>query len=243
VEELNCRLLPFRVADGPTNMATDEALLCAALEGMATLRFYGWSQPTLSLGYFQSAQLRLADPVLAQLPFVRRQSGGDILVHHHELTYALAMPPAWRKYGPWLVRMHKLIAAALRSLGIAVSLFEPAVPAGFEGPLCFQHFAGGDGLLGSRKVVGSAQRQRRGAVLQHGAILLRQSPYTPSLPGIRELAGVEIDHGSLCSAIVANFVEALPVRISQGELTEVERDIVVHAIENKYRTPEWNHKR
>ena len=74
MEELTCRLLPYRVADGPTNMATDEALLEAALAGVATLRFYGWSPPTLSLGYFQSERLRLADPLLAALPFVPRKS-------------------------------------------------------------------------------------------------------------------------------------------------------------------------
>ena len=35
-------------------MAVDEALLVDAAEnGIATLRFYQWSEPTLSLGYFQ----------------------------------------------------------------------------------------------------------------------------------------------------------------------------------------------
>src|SRR5262249_13270053 len=92
VEELTCRLLPYTVADGQTNVATDEALLESALAGVATLRFYGWSEPTLSLGYFQSHTIRLADPLLAELPFVRRPSGGDTLVQHHELTYALALP-------------------------------------------------------------------------------------------------------------------------------------------------------
>jgi len=47
------RLLPFREADGPHNMAADEMLLEAAGVGQASLRFYGWSAPELSLGYFQ----------------------------------------------------------------------------------------------------------------------------------------------------------------------------------------------
>ena len=34
---MNWRLVPYAVADGPTNMATDEALLMAALTGVATL--------------------------------------------------------------------------------------------------------------------------------------------------------------------------------------------------------------
>ena len=118
MEELTCRLLPYTVADGATNMATDEALLGAALAGVATLRFYGWSPPTLSLGYFQKEQVRLSDPLLAGLPFVRRPSGGETLVHHHELTYALALPRSWLGGERWPVRMHDIIRDALASFGI-----------------------------------------------------------------------------------------------------------------------------
>src|SRR4051794_9107502 len=50
-----CWVLPFSTADGPANMALDEALLDAAAGGGpgAYLRCYGWTVPTLSLGYFQ----------------------------------------------------------------------------------------------------------------------------------------------------------------------------------------------
>ena len=55
MEKLTCRLLPLAVADGPHNMAADEALLETALNGIASFRCYTWSEPTLSLGYFQPA--------------------------------------------------------------------------------------------------------------------------------------------------------------------------------------------
>jgi len=58
VAELTVRVLPFAVADGPHNMAADEALLRAAVSGRASLRFYGWSAATLSLGYFQPEAVR-----------------------------------------------------------------------------------------------------------------------------------------------------------------------------------------
>src|SRR4051794_38575411 len=87
-----CRLLPFESADGAGNMAADEVLLQAAAAGMAGLRFYEWSKATLSLGYFQPAAERLHDVKLAKLPWVRRPTGGEALVHQHELTYALALP-------------------------------------------------------------------------------------------------------------------------------------------------------
>src|SRR5436190_9111559 len=103
-----CRLLPFAVASGATNMAADEVLLESAAAGVASLRFYGWEQPTLSLGYFQPERLRHQNESLRTLPYVRRPSGGATLVHHHEVTYALALPAAqaWHDGGPWLRRMH-----------------------------------------------------------------------------------------------------------------------------------------
>ena len=49
-----CRLIVDPPAAGSWNMAVDEALLAAAVDdGVATLRFYQWNEPTLSLGYFQ----------------------------------------------------------------------------------------------------------------------------------------------------------------------------------------------
>ena len=51
-----CHVYPYEIADGPANMALDEALLdvvSAAGKPRAVLRTYGWSEPTLSLGYFQ----------------------------------------------------------------------------------------------------------------------------------------------------------------------------------------------
>jgi lipoate-protein ligase A len=43
------------------------------------------------------------------------------------------------------------------------------------------------------KLVGSAQRRRAGAILQHGSILLRQSDRTPELRGVCDLADVPDD--------------------------------------------------
>src|SRR5207249_2965292 len=113
MDSVTIRLLPFATADGAHNMAADEVLLESAATGAASLRFYGWSEPTLSLGYFQPEVTRQGNPLLAGLPYVRRPTGGMTLVHHHELTYALALPtPA--KAQPWLCRMHGIIGHALR---------------------------------------------------------------------------------------------------------------------------------
>ena len=86
------RLLHDPPAAGAWNMAVDEALLeTAADSGVATLRFYQWNEPTLSLGYFQAATDRDQHPASRDCPLVRRASGGGAILHDRELTYSMAM--------------------------------------------------------------------------------------------------------------------------------------------------------
>ncbi len=74
-------------------MAVDEVLLeSASLHGAVTLRFYSWSAPTLTLGYFQSYADRALHSASAECDVVRRCSGGGAIVHDHELTYSFATP-------------------------------------------------------------------------------------------------------------------------------------------------------
>src|SRR5438270_3856913 len=111
------RLLPFETLPGPANMAADEVMLEAAEAGTVSLRYYAWSEPTLSLGYFQPSNERVAG-----LPWVRRMTGGAALVHHHEVTYSLALPAGrpWQAAGEsWVCRFHHLIEAALAPAGAA----------------------------------------------------------------------------------------------------------------------------
>ena len=240
-----CRLLPYAIADGPHNMAADEVLLESAAAGGASLRFYGWSEATLSLGYFQPEQLRRSDERLGALPYVRRPSGGAALVHHHEVTYTLALPPGrpWQTAEPWLRRMHAILADALTGLRIPAGLHTPHGEPPFTGLLCFQHFAAGDLLLGGAKVVGSAQRRQRGALMQHGAILLARSPYAPLLPGIRELSGRTLPGEEICTAAAWAFARQTGCELAPGEWTAAEREQVARLAAAKYASDAWNRKR
>jgi lipoate-protein ligase A len=242
---VSCRLLPYAVADGPHNMAADEALLESALAGAASLRFYGWTTATVSLGYFQPERVRFEDPRLAGLPWVRRPSGGGTLVHHHEITYAFALPPGapWQAGEPWLTRMHRLIAAALARRGVAARPHVPAADEPAPGFLCFRHFTAGDLLFGPGKVVGSAQRRQRRALLQHGAILLAASPYAPVLPGIRELSGVDLPVPDTLTALEEEWARQTGWDLRPTDWTAAERRRVEELAAAKYGRDEWNRKR
>jgi lipoate-protein ligase A len=238
---LTVRLLPFRMEDGPTNMALDEALLATAVEGEASLRFYGWSVPTLSLGYFQPSA-----PALARfsLPWLRRATGGAALVHHHELTYALALPAgrAWQPPGTsWVCQFHHAVRRALESFGIASHVCQTEAKHGEV--LCFLHHTPGDLLIGTSKVAGSAQRKSHGAILQHGGILLRQSPYTPQLPGINDLSARRITPEELQQPVASAFTEATGWHLAPQPFRPSEEQRAGQIRQQRYLSPEWNERR
>jgi lipoate-protein ligase A len=172
-------------------MAVDEALLEAALErDECTVRWYRWSTATVSLGYFQAAEAALAIPELAGLPMVRRLTGGGAILHHHEWTYSCSVPAAHplaeaptRLYG----LVHERVVRALAEQGIRAALRGQAL-AEREGTfLCFGRGDPRDVVLNGHKILGSAQRRRRGAVLQHGSLLVRHSEHAPQFPGLVDL--------------------------------------------------------
>jgi lipoate-protein ligase A len=240
------RLLPFAITDGPANMAADEALLASAEAGRASLRFYGWTEATLSLGYFQPSGPARCRPALASLPWVRRPSGGAALVHHLEVTYALALPAGrdWQPAGlPWIGRMHEVLQIALADLDIATDLVGASAEQKLDDVLCFLHHTPGDLLLGKHKVAGSAQRKRHGALLQHGSVLLAQSPHTPELPGIAELAGRPVTPEAFIVAAARAFCRATGWGLEPGDWTEAERRDAGELVRTRYIAPRWNEKR
>jgi lipoate-protein ligase A len=243
---LTIRLLPFAGADGATNMATDEAMLESAARGGASLRFYTWTEPTLSLGYFQPAEERAADANLSRLAWVRRSTGGAAIVHHHELTYALALPSAkeWASPEHWICRFHHIVQAVLAERGIK----SHAVVCGEEQKLgavvCFLHQTPGDLLINGSKVAGSAQRKMRGALLQHGSILLHRSEFVPHLAGICDAPGApQMQPVELAESLKVAFAEDTGWTVAPGAWTAEELARTTDIRAEKYANPAWNEKR
>src|SRR5262245_18868683 len=85
-------LLRSGLGDPAFNMALDEALLDAMprLE-KPVLRFYGWTSPAASFGYFQ--KYSEVERATALRPLVRRPTGGGIVPHDADWTYSLVFPP------------------------------------------------------------------------------------------------------------------------------------------------------
>jgi lipoate-protein ligase A len=160
-------------------MAVDSALLDGvAAGGPPVLRLYRWHRPALSLGHFQpdtdvdrDACERLG------VEIVRRPTGGQGLLHGTDLTYAVVLPRPDGARGK-VDAVYRLIAgglvAGLAGIGVDAEVARHDGPAG---PVCFAGQQGADLRVGDRKVCGSAQVRRRGAVLQHGSLLLWRGPF------------------------------------------------------------------
>ena len=97
--------------------------------------------------------------------------------HAQELTYAVAAPsarfgslPAAYLRDPWHARR-----CAPSWLGARASLAPPVRTPPLDAGACFSQPAGGEIMIGGRKVVGSAQFRQGSALLQHGSILLEDN--------------------------------------------------------------------
>jgi lipoate-protein ligase A len=180
-------------------MARDEALLVAVGEGASppTLRFYAWSEPTVSLGYFQPLDAFRAEPApIRDLPVVRRITGGGAILHDQEVTYSLVVPISAAWIRPNANRLYELAhQAVIDAVGAVARIAGRSGGAGpCDGPpgdamprvshrggpfFCFARRHEYDVLVpdkgaagGMSKLAGSAQRRTRRAVLQHGSIIL-----------------------------------------------------------------------
>lgn len=179
--------------DGPTNMATDQALLEAVAAGAPPiLRLYRWGPPTLSFGRNQPAA-GLYDEAAAgarRIAFVRRPTGGQAVLHADELTYAVIAPVAvvGRPRDAYR-RINEALVSGLRAVGVAAEVAgRAAVGSGVTdkpahtharsrgwAAACFREPAEGEVVVGGRKLVGSAQRCEGRVILQHGSVLVSGS--------------------------------------------------------------------
>ena len=238
------RLLVDPAGSGPWNMALDEVLL---ERGEPVLRVYGWRPATLSLGYFQSAAERRSHPASASIECVRRLSGGGAIVHDHDVTYALVLPasdPRVRDTAGLYRWIHATWIEWLDRQGVhARQCVADEATSGPEPFLCFERRSVGDILLGEHKILGSAQRRRRGAVLQHGSLLVGRSSAAPELPGLTELASGAWSF----EAIAQGWLDVLAASVGwtweRSSVTVDEQAEAERLVREKFSAEAWNQRR
>ncbi|TAK98869.1 MAG: hypothetical protein EPO07_11440 [Verrucomicrobia bacterium] len=174
--KLNVECSPWRLlnsgpCDAAFNMALDEALLEAMPRlQKPVLRFYGWTEPAASFGYFQ----KFAEVECATLlrPLVRRPTGGGIVPHDADWTYSLTFPAGheWHslRAEESYHRVHEWIHVAFAKLKVETEL---ATCCKKSGPgQCFVGYEKFDVLWRGKKIAGAAQRRNKLGLLIQGSV-------------------------------------------------------------------------
>ena len=244
--------------DAVSNMALDEAMLDTAAECGATLvRLYSWATPSVSFGRNQRTEgvYSAKRCAAAGVPAVRRLTGGRALVHAREVTYAVAAPvvaaPSLR--GGYEA-INDVLLEALLALSVPAERAAPGERLASPGLApCFETPAAGELVIGSRKIVGSAQHRGALAFLQHGSILLdddqgllRDLALVP-LPSIPAPATLHRVDATLDLARVTTAIAEVLRAVTTGIFVEVPDSAIppqhVRAAETRYRDPRWTWRR
>jgi len=167
------------------NMNTDTRLFEAVRDGRVLcplVRVYTWDRPSVSLGRLQDEERVRAE--FPGLPLVRRPTGGLAVRHGEDLTITVVTRTEWLppSGGQGVLASYRQIMDGLLqafvALGIAARLGGSACARQRGSVDCFASVADCDATESAtgRKLVGSAQRRERGAILQQMSIPLAGLP-------------------------------------------------------------------
>jgi lipoate-protein ligase A len=252
-------ILDSEPASGSWNMAVDDFLYQSLeKEPVTTLRFYSWAQPTVSLGYSQNPG-RVLDTDYCRkngIEVVRRITGGKLVLHDREVTYALCSNDS-RTFSGTVSESYRRISEGLM-LGLANMGLKPRLadspPSDYARSdlPCFSYPARDEVEVLGQKIVGSAQKREGDRFLQHGSIPLHEENERLRHIAHLERSGEQIRMISLSRALgrdvdflwaaeglaggLAEFfgVSLVPFTLSSDQLEGVRR-----LERGRHRNPDW----
>ena len=271
VSSSNWRLILSDPTSGPMNMALDEAILEAVRNDQVppTLRFYSWNPPCLSLGYAQPVDD--ADRgAIKELGWdlVRRPTGGKAILHTDEITYSISASADHPVFEGGVLSSYKRISlaliAGLERLGLEpeLNVARPLEPSS-ENPVCFQNPGAFEIAVAGKKLVGSAQLRRSGAVLQHGSLPIQgelgriclalrypdehdrkqaMEQVGQHAVTIKRVLGESPTWSEMAEHLTAGFEQALQLNLSRLDPSQQEISRSHEILEKRYSDPDWTQR-
>ncbi|HSQ35504.1 MAG TPA: lipoate--protein ligase family protein [Candidatus Binatia bacterium] len=240
------------------NMARDEYLFRLCHESKrGFFRIYAWERPSFSTGVSQKAERALnLDFIRANgCDYVRRITGGKTVLHDHEITYAIASSEDLFFKEHDLHQSYLLISQvlvqALRLLDVPAALSRGSAPelSRSHNP-CFSFPTPNEIEVDGKKIIGSAQKRDKDALLQHGSIPLTMNyglyasgaNFRPELIARSMTTWSDISRREpreLTAALVESFRTFIGTNFAPLEFNrEDERQIAV--LTEKYSSDAWN---
>jgi len=259
--EKTWRLIDSGRCDPAFNMALDESLALSVRQDSSppVLRFYGWKIPSITLGCFQKlSDIDLEYCQAQKIPVVRRPTGGRAILHDAELTYSFSAKTDSDFFSGGLLNSYRNISQAFQQAFCHIGLKADARGEREKGavlagsPLCFQSSSYGELLLGSRKVVGAAQKRWADGFLQQGSLPYEHNEELMSrifrvsrqdlrrcMTGLRDTVP-EFDEARLKEALTAAFEDRFDVRLAASSPSPAEVQQAEILLEQKYHLDSWN---
>ncbi len=258
------------------NMAIDEAIFEGNIAGRSepTIRFYDWNPPTVSCGYNQEAEKEVDFELLDKFGFgfVRRPTGGRLVLHYDEITYAVIAPVKGLLKGnitDSYLMISTALAQGLNMLGINVELEKGSLSSDHQRKSsnpCFTSSSRFELTCCGKKIVGSAQVRRNDVLLQHGSILHihDQSKVANIIPNLTFEQKEKLAHHLSRKTTAINKILNKPVSFEKAvntlengfrktwkseeffqseSLLSHEIKRADYLINNKYSTIEWNKRK
>ena len=261
------RLIMDRPQDAFMNMAIDEAIFTRIREEhyRPTLRFFQWEKPSITYGYAVEVEkeLNIHHCQEQDIPIVRRITGGGVVFHQCDITYTFIFPQEIIPEDDSVLSSYKFInqlfILGLKNLGISGNFYDMtqqknAEPGGEN--VCFIKPTQYDVVYEGKKLVGNAQRRKKGYILNHGSLLFSNDyqKMLPSLnvphPGkmtenavtIESLMGKDVTREEVIQAITEVFAKKLDMYFVEEGLTDHERELTWRYHDEKYSTYQWNYR-
>ncbi len=249
---------------GFMNMAIDEAIMIAHREGLVppTIRFYQWSPPAVSLGYFQDLKKEVEVETCQDMgiDIVRRPTGGKAVLHDQELTYSFIISESHPLVNDSILVTYKKISRGiirgLSYLGVKAELVpvrdkleknsldeidKTRIYHSDFKSICFSVPSQYEVQVEGKKIVGSAQVRKGGVVLQHGSLLIKLEK--DKLFSVFNFPSVQIKERFELKFKATSLEEILKRKIDFSELSEIlprgfEEEFGVRLMEEKLTEPE-----
>lgn len=242
------------------NMARDEYLFNRCHEKkIGFFRLYSWKNPSFSFGVSQKIGKAIDVDIINNnnCSYVRRITGGKTVLHDHEITYAVISSEDIFYKDNNLHRSYMLISTVLMNafntlgLNAYLSAGSPSHLSKNNNP-CFSFPTPNELEIQGKKIVGSAQKRNKQALLQHGSIPISMN-YDLYAAGTRSQAKLikrsmttlkevsDKTKDDLSRALIESFQNFIRDSLEEYEFDRRDQQIIAE-IEKKYNSHHWNHR-
>ena len=237
-------------------MAIDEAIMEALRREKnqtTTLRFYSWDPPAVSIGSLQKLSRDLTKAKFREfgLDAVRRPTGGRIVLHKKDFTFSLIFSENDQVIPKGILPSYHSISQAVKlgfeTLGVPTQMSpERKISAS---SFCFSLLSKYEIIVQGKKIMGNAQKRKKGVVLHQGSIMLEDhrelihelfGPGKEEYISLSEVLDTPLSVKDINKAILRGFKDTFHISFIPGFLTACEQQEAERLCKDKYSQDRWN---